>query len=434
MDPVLGKDVILQFMKNDQYYDYGCATSVSIQFKLETKQVRTYGDGTWAKPRGQRHSYTVSLSGLVSVTDDTATNAFDILEYLRSMSGMQYRMFFTNSTGDFKLIEGVMLPVDATLGGGVEGYANGDFSFEGDGNVSIRNAIVNCPSTITSIELSDDQTKILITGHTGEPVRYDYSIDGGGLDTAFIFTDPAEIPLPEGITVGDHDIVIIPVCENGDNGTEFSGTFEIVEIIPPETCDPPTGLTVVDITETEGTAQWTAPGDPPALGYQVEVVDTATNGSVYSSSVGTMGTSLLIDELLSGTEYKVRVRSKCAEDSFSSWVEYTFSTESDASGEATFDWSFLEIGGANGSLLIEGETAGQYVLVTANDDGTEIITPIEQITVRVTGVAATERFLVITDETGESIALYSNHGAFNLEYVFTPIAGHLYSILARVEP
>lgn len=340
-------------------------------------------------------------------------------------------MFFDEPISNtLKLIEGVALPIKVSLGGGAEGFAQGNIEMEGDGNVSIRDAVINCPSTITTIELNEAQTAILITGHTGEPVRYDYSIDGGGFDTAFIFTDPAEIPLPDGLAVGEHTITIIPVCENGDNGTEFTDTFTIEEA--PDVCSPPTALVFSAITETTATVSWTAPGTPPADGYEWEVEDTATGGTSFSDSGTSADTDVDLTGLSEGVEYTFRVRSKCGEGDFSTWLEDTFETIT-VEETATFDWAFSEILGASGSLFIQGDTAPIYLLQTSNGSGSIIIDPIEPVLVRVTGSSGTTRHLLVEDDTTSTI-IYNSSGTSNQEITFTPTAGHLYNIIAQITP
>jgi hypothetical protein len=431
MNPITGNNVTIQFLKGDAYYDYACATDITIDFVLDEKPVRTYGDGTWYKPRGQRHSYSISLSGLVVFDEPTLPGAFDLLEYLRAMSGIQYRIFFDEPiTSTLKLIEGIALPINVTLGGAAEGFAQGNIELKGDGNVSIRDAIINCPSEVLTIALNDAQTAILITGHTGEPVRYDYGIDGGGLDTAYIFTDPAELDLPDDIAIGVHTIQIFPVCENGDYGTEFNGSFEIEEVVEPGVCSPPTALNFSDVTENGATAQWDQLGDPPADGYEWEIVDEATSGATYSDSGTTTDTSVGLTGLAEGVEYRFRVRSACGEGEFSAWVEDTFTTEV-VSETATFDWSYIELFSGNGALQVIGDVSGIILIQTVSDNDTFIVDPIQQLTIRCNGNTGSSRQLWVVDETIGS-TLYNNTDTTNQEFIFTPTAGHLYSIFARV--
>lgn len=430
MEPITGKNVTIQFLKGDDYYDYACATDISIDFNLETKAVRTYSQGTWNKPRGQRHSYGISLSGLIVFDEPTLPGAFDLLEYLRAMSAVQYRMFFDEPVSNtLKLIEGIALPVGVSLSGGAEGFGQGNIELEGDGEPDIRNAIINCPSSVLTIELNEAQTAILITGHTGEPVRYDYGIDGGGLTTAFIFTDPAELDLPDDIAEGEHTIQIFPVCENGDYGTEFNGEFEIVVEPPPEppTCAAPTGLVITDITETSAIADWAAVIPTPADGYEYELTQGITlidSGTVTSSGVG-FGSGLA-----PGTTYGFRVRSACGGGDFSTWVTTSFTTVSSVT-DASYDWSYEETGGASGNLQIkEGATVVINTGAT-NDSGSEIVSPLADINVRVIGMGGSFKQLIVTDVTAGT-TIYNNVGTVTQQVTFTPIAGHLYNIVATV--
>lgn len=237
-DPVLGRDVIIQFSKNGSYETYGCASSVEFQFSMETKSVKTVGDGTWKRSRGQSKSLQIQLEGVIK-DDQTLPTAFDLLDYFKNMVDVQYRLLFYDETGVIKVIEGYALPTDVNLGGGSEGHATGSITLVGNGD---PDAIFTPPNPGGPISQCDAEIEAAHTEYL--PVgggfnryymfidsmvagsatisRWDYTIDGGGIHTAF--TDgniPTQWLLPVLTAIGN-SIEITPICDNGFSGTPFT--------------------------------------------------------------------------------------------------------------------------------------------------------------------------------------------------------------------
>lgn len=228
MTPVKGKDVLFQIFDGVGYTSYACATDCSIETSTELKSVKTIGDGNWGKYKAQKNDYQVSLSGVIVL--DTAQAAFDLLNYQIQGLDVPFQMFFEDAdTGTISIIRGNMLANDSRLGGGSEGFASSDFSFQGNGAYQILDPSTFCESVITTIQLIQQgaNATVRITGHTGNPTRYDYSIDGGGLLTVFTSTYVTDLPLGTGYSGGTHTVQIIPYCSNGLAGTNFNGTITI---------------------------------------------------------------------------------------------------------------------------------------------------------------------------------------------------------------
>lgn len=231
MQPVLAKDVVIQFMKYGEFAVYACASEVFIDFEMETKSVRTINDGNWRKERGQVKGYNINLSGVVIMDEEDLPAAFDIYEYFTSMVPIEYRIIFQSESGALRLFEGFALPKSIHAGGGSEGFATFDTVLVGDGAPSFRDSINPCPVEITSAEVItvDDQNALQINSVTGGTVlRYDYQIDGGGRQTAF--TDgnlPAVFIFGngEGEPDSEHTLTVIPVCDNGYDGEPFDIQF-----------------------------------------------------------------------------------------------------------------------------------------------------------------------------------------------------------------
>lgn len=225
-DPIKGEDVLIQFEKGGDYFNYACAKEVTVNFEMETKSVKTVGSGTWDKKRGQKKRYTVDLSGVVKFDDGTVPHAFDIYDYFDQMVPMNYRIYFTETeTTLVKIIQGTILPTNLNLGGGSEGHADGSATFEGDGAPTVSDSLSVCNATLgtftaNSSEDSPGVVALNFTDGVSNTVRVEFSIDGGGRDVFF----PAATETPflhniTGVAPGLHSIEFFPVCENGLDGT-----------------------------------------------------------------------------------------------------------------------------------------------------------------------------------------------------------------------
>lgn len=249
-DPILGKDVIIQFYKGGNFFNYACAENVEIQFSMETKEVKTVGDGVWKRKRGQSLSYQIELSGLI-VDDNTLPHAFDLLDYYKNMTDINYRLLFYDNTGLKKTITGYALPINVNLGGGAEGFASGSITLSGNGDpdqiITPSNPnptpnpptqpLPNCDAEIDTGHMQLEGTLIkkwrvvidsMVPGGA-TIMRWDYAVDGGGTQTAF--TDgniPTNWVIPTvNPLIATHTIVITPICDNGFSGTPYTMTFHL---------------------------------------------------------------------------------------------------------------------------------------------------------------------------------------------------------------
>jgi hypothetical protein len=240
-DPVLGTDVIIQFLKNDNYINYGCATNIEIQYTMETKSVKTIGDGVWKRSRGQSLGSVINLSGVIAI-DASKPTVFDLLDYFKNMTDVAYRLRFTDNGGGTVVIDGNALPTSVNLAGGAEGFATGDITLECNGDPDYITP-VNPPTPdpgnpndcVAEIEAGHVETIGLgkrffvdsMVVDSADISRWDYRIDGGGVLSAF--TDgniPASFAF---LVLGDfgssHNITVTPICDNGFPGTPYSVDF-----------------------------------------------------------------------------------------------------------------------------------------------------------------------------------------------------------------
>jgi hypothetical protein len=246
-DPILGKDVIVQFYKGGNFYNYACAENVEIQFSMDTKSVKTVGDGVWKRSKGQSLSYQVELTGLI-LDDSIMPEAFDLLNYYKNMTDVNYRLLFYDNAGLKKTITGYALPINVNLGGGSEGFASGNITLSGNGGpdqlITPSNPnptpnpptqpLPNCDAEIATAHVQTEGSIIIRRRFVVDSMvpggatisRWDYTIDGGGIQTAFTSGSiPTNWLLPISAGIGTHTIIVTPICDNGFGGTPFTLTF-----------------------------------------------------------------------------------------------------------------------------------------------------------------------------------------------------------------
>lgn len=241
-DPIKAIDVIIQFLQGGDYITYACAAELSTEFMMETKSVKTVGDGVWERKRGQKLSQVVNLSGVIK-PDTSTPDAFDLLDYFKNMTDVQFRILFYDENGLQKNLKGNALPTKVNLSAGVEGFATGEITLEVNGDPDYvpptsppppdPNDPDACVAEITAAHTAivgpPNRRYVYVDSMTVDSAtisRWDYSIDGGGTQTKF--TDgsiPASWILPLAMNTGTHSITITPICDNGFSGTPYTFTF-----------------------------------------------------------------------------------------------------------------------------------------------------------------------------------------------------------------
>lgn len=233
MDVVLASDVTMLIYKDSDWRPFVCATDLSIDFSMEVKEVRTIGDGKWKKPRGQSLTYTLSLSGIITLVGGDPT-AFYVLEFYRQMIPLNFRIIWDDVPNNLqKIAEGWALPVNIRLPSGAEGFANANIEMRGDGECEIKDATVTCTATIDTVVVgpytpeggTGGEISVDVTGISSNTERIEWSIDGSGTDAIITGGVPNVIFYPTGNYSGSHTILVYPVCENGEYGVPIEIPF-----------------------------------------------------------------------------------------------------------------------------------------------------------------------------------------------------------------
>jgi hypothetical protein len=227
---ILGENMVLMLYKGGEYVPYACATEVSIETRVETKKVRTLGDGKWNKPRAQSWSYGISVSGLLLI-DGTKFTSWDFQNALMGGGLIDFRMVFEDPiTTLVKVMQGKALLTSSLLAGASTGFATGDFDLEGDGAYELLDSVLGCNAGIDFVSVGtilDGVPGQAIIHYEGahDHVRIDYEIDGGGRQSVFGTAPNGFIYVND--MYGEHVLVITPICENGEDGQSLTEPFII---------------------------------------------------------------------------------------------------------------------------------------------------------------------------------------------------------------
>lgn len=230
MNVILGKDVVIEFYKEGDYRGFLCADNVEYNLAMETISVRTLGSGHYKEYRGQSISYSITLTGLIPVDLSAGVTAFDLIEYTKQMVDIEYRMIFRSENGnEVTQLRGKGLVVESSVTGPAD-FAGASFTIQGNGEPLFG------PPPSCNIQIFDKLLthhagfiyKMAILGeYNGPAIRYDWSLDGGAVNTALStgwFFNLLDSPRPQ---LGPHTIDIWPVCDNGVQGQKLTINFNV---------------------------------------------------------------------------------------------------------------------------------------------------------------------------------------------------------------
>lgn len=390
---ITGKNTILYFLKDGDYQPFLCATDCSLTINTETKDVRTINDGIWAKKRGQRMSFSVSLTGLIELQEISPVTFWVIQNYQMQMLPIDFRMVFTDpATALVKYVTGSGLIVTSTLTGVPVGFATSQFEIEGDGAPVITDSATVCEAFIGSISVDAGVGYVDIdyTGVAAYVERMDYTINGGGRESIFLTGTSGTIPLGD-LAPGVYTVVVYPICpNNGLDGESQSITFTVEEDGEVTECAAPVAIYTVILEPEYAQVQWDYFGDPPAGGFLWQQIDMTIGSEVAAGIAMSNGVDLT---LVPGHEYQFRVKTLCesgvSESGF--YIDYftapsnecntPASVSPDIIGEdtATIEWtaaSPVPPGGYGWELLLSGTpvdsgtTSGTSVNLTDLTPGT----------------------------------------------------------------
>lgn len=232
MEALHGIDGVLFFKKNEQWVVFGCAETVDVDVQTESVSVKTIGDGMWSTTRPQRHSYTLSCSGIVQYTDeDNRHNVFDSLEYQIAGTHIQWYISFkqNDKTTEYTQLRGYALVKHCNISAPND-FVNCSVELEGRGEI-LRGAPPTCTAQIDDYTVTQDDLLYhryhvsILELVSGTVPQYHYRVDGGPMDTALSTGWTFSVVNLPNAGIGGHVLEIWPVCENGIEGVKTTYNF-----------------------------------------------------------------------------------------------------------------------------------------------------------------------------------------------------------------
>lgn len=111
-NPVQGKDVVFKIFFDDEYRLLLISKGVTLNTSAELVDVTSITDGNdpeegiWKNYDYDSLSYTISLEGIMKVTDSANPTGWDLLNMQRQFLETQYQLVFTDESGNHKTVSG----------------------------------------------------------------------------------------------------------------------------------------------------------------------------------------------------------------------------------------------------------------------------------------------------------------------------------------
>ena len=199
----------------------------------------------------------------------------------------------------------------------------------------------------------------------------------------------------------EYSVAVRAVCGEG-----FYSDWTVAQPFTTASCQPVTGVTVTELTQTTAKVSWTA-GSNSNGNYEVAygIIGTSVQNATRQTVEGS--TSYTITGLEEGTGYVVYVRSICAEGVQSDWTSGTTFTTEDEIGIADVDNARISLypNPASSTVTLTGiEGAATVTVVDMN--GREVYsgnTADGRLTIDVSGMSQGAYFVRITGEQVNAI-------------------------------
>lgn len=264
MNTIQGANAVLQFMK-DEFLPFMCASSFSIEIDADILPTSTVGDGQWKKVNYQKIGYIVTLSGVLVFDDDNVTG-WDLLDNMINFVQVPFRVTFDDKAGHVRTIQGIVAIDKTTLGSAVSDVVKDDFSLTGSGPLMIFDGLVPCAAVIETItvtgQAASDGIAHFAYTYSGSIFQIKYRVDNTG-SYIYVAADTT-IDYP-GLPIGSHSVEIIPVCQNGYEGTGLVQAFTISQAL---TCS--SVINSITISGTPLVASNTRTGAATQMKYRID--------------------------------------------------------------------------------------------------------------------------------------------------------------------
>lgn len=269
-------------------------------------------------------------------------------------SNVLARVSFDDENGNIKTVQGQMMIETSTLSYAPGALVKNDFQLQGNGKMDLFDGLIPCDSTITSIIVTGQTAAdgIVHFSYTfsGPAYQVKYRIDGIG-QYAFA-TAGAIIDVP-GLPNGNHAVEIIPLCQNGYEGTGLEQSFQVTNA---QTCTSSIDSITVDTSAFSITN--THAGSATQMRYRID-------GGVWIDALITDSISIAS---ISPGNHTIEEIPVCSNGVEGTGLVQNFTIAAQPS-MSTVNWSFTTVGNynifsiyVNGTLTINQSTAGSGMI------------------------------------------------------------------------
>jgi hypothetical protein len=296
-----GKDVLFLVNTGDGYEPFVCAKDLSIETTASFVGIATKGDGAWRKSAYQDIGYTISMTSVVKL-DEESFSAFDILAYQRNFLELPYKIVFVDQDNNKpKTIKGVALVERVNISANTSQLSLGDISLTGSGAYTE----IDCEAFVGHVStayLSNNTVSVTLSEITGNPASFFYQLDNEiEVETTETFFYLLSVP------GGNHTLIVTPVCEDGNRGEETVYDFSTIGVVENPTCGMPTGINVSSISTTSAAISWVYGSSNTSV--DITLTNVNTGNPLYFTGITT--SPYIVHNLLPGTTYEMSLQGNC---------------------------------------------------------------------------------------------------------------------------
>ena len=167
--PINGINCLVQFYENGQWWIYGCARSASLQVNVETIETSVSGSGIWATYLPTKNTWSGTLEGLMTTTDNSALTIADLLSRCINHNEMRVNFQYQDALHNTISVQGYCYFTGVTQQASFDNVATFNINLIGTGSLVQSYTPIAQPT----------------------PLMYRYEFTASGGETGF--TDPALI-------------------------------------------------------------------------------------------------------------------------------------------------------------------------------------------------------------------------------------------------
>ncbi len=158
MATVNGKNVIVRIYDNG-WKLYACARSCSLTVSTSTVETSVTGSGVWASFEPQKHSWSVTLEGVVNLDHDSNLTLYDLRVKQIAMEKLQVQYERTDEDGNVYYDNGIGIIVNSSDEGAVDNVAS--FTIELQGTGALVSVFEPAPDPVVDLLLRENGDYIL---------------------------------------------------------------------------------------------------------------------------------------------------------------------------------------------------------------------------------------------------------------------------------